>query len=412
MAKSRAIFQFRGMRTNPPSAPPVTESQMTMRERVLRILRYEDYDWMPVVHFGFWDELYDKWEAEGRIPCDAERKELGRGSGERMVAEKLGFDIGWGEAVDASAGLRPRFHWEILQTFPDGSRHVRQEDGVTVMDHPGVLSIPSEVDHLLKDRASWEEHYLPRLQWSPERGKERWVTTPAGGARFDAGGLDYLRREDRAELLGLWSGSLIGWVRDWIGIEGLSYMFADDPDLVREIVDTIGGLSLRLVEEFFDTGAKVDYLHFWEDICFNKGPLVNPAFFREVCAPWYAKITGVARARGVGFSSVDCDGCIDSLVPIWLESGTNIMFPIEVGTWSASILPWREKYGREIRGVGGMDKRVFAIDRPAIDAEIERLKPLVDLGGYIPCPDHRIPLEAEWDLVRYYCDRMRQAFGR
>ena len=65
-----------------------------MRSRVLRIMRYEAYDWMPVVHFGFWDELYEKWEAEGRIPCDAERKELGRGSGERMVAEKLGFDIG------------------------------------------------------------------------------------------------------------------------------------------------------------------------------------------------------------------------------------------------------------------------------------------------------------------------------
>ena len=90
----------------------------------------------------------------------------------------------------------------------------------------------------------------------------------------------------------------------------------------------------------------------------------------------------------------------------------NIMFPIEVGTWAASIAPWREKYGREIRGVGGMDKRVFAADRAAVDAEINRIKPLVELGGYIPCPDHRIPLEAEWDLVRYYCDRMKKTFGR
>jgi hypothetical protein len=31
------------------------------------------------------------------------------------------------------------------------------------------------------------------------------------------------------------------------------------------------------------------------------------------------------------------------------------------------------------------------LDYAAIDKEIERLKPLVDLGGYIPCPDHRIP---------------------
>ena len=40
----------------------------TMRERVLRILRYEDYDLLPVVHFGFWDELYEKWEAELSFP--------------------------------------------------------------------------------------------------------------------------------------------------------------------------------------------------------------------------------------------------------------------------------------------------------------------------------------------------------
>ena len=58
-----------------------------------------------------------------------------------------------------------------------------------------------------------------------------------------------------------------------------------------------------------------------------------------------------------------------------------------------------------------MNKTVFAQDRKAVDREIERLKPLVDLGGYLPCPDHRIAPDAEWDNVRYYCDRMRQIFG-
>ncbi len=87
------------------------------------------------------------------------------------------------------------------------------------------------------------------------------------------------------------------------------------------------------------------------------------------------------------------------------------MFPIEVGTWNGSIRPWREKYGRELRGVGGMNKIVFTRDRAAVDAEIERIRPLVDLGGYLPCPDHRISPDAKFDLVRYYCDRMRQCFG-
>jgi len=60
--------------------------------------------------------------------------------------------------------------------------------------------------------------------------------------------------------------------------------------------------------------------------------------------------------------------------------------------------------------VGGMNKTVFAHDKAALDAEVERLKPLVALGGFIPCPDHRLAPDAKWDLVRYYCDRMRETF--
>ncbi|MDH7570588.1 MAG: hypothetical protein QHJ73_13485, partial [Armatimonadota bacterium] len=119
----------------------------------------------------------------------------------------------------------------------------------------------------------------------------------------------------------------------------------------------------------------------------------------------------LCRRYGLDIVSLDCDGCIDALIPTWIHNGVNTMFPIEVGTWGASIEPWRARYGRELRGVGGMDKRVFARDFAAVDAEIERLRRLVDLGGYIPCPDHRIAGDAEWDNVRYYCDRMHAVFG-
>ena len=36
--------------------------------------------------------------------------------------------------------------------------------------------------------------------------------------------------------------------------------------------------------------------------------------------------------------------------------------------------------------------------------------PLVDLGGYIPCPDHRIPPDAKYELVAYYCELFHKAF--
>ncbi|MFH1730325.1 MAG: hypothetical protein ABIF82_01575 [Planctomycetota bacterium] len=53
-------------------------------------------------------------------------------------------------------------------------------------------------------------------------------------------------------------------------------------------------------------------------------------------------------------------------------------------------------------------QNVFARDRAAVD--VERLRPLLELGGYIPCPDHRIAPGAEYDLVRHYCGRMHEVF--
>jgi len=197
-----------------------------------------------------------------------------------------------------------------------------------------------------------------------------------------------------------------------LGVEEMSYMYVDDEELYVEIADTLCGLCYDCAKAILETGVKFDYAHYWEDICFKNGPLVSPAVFEEVMGPWYKKIADLVNSYGIDIISLDCDGCIDKLVPIWLENGVNTMFPIEVGTWNASIAPWREQYGKNLRGVGGMNKTVFAKDKAAVDAEIERLLKLIELGGYIPCPDHRIAPDADFELVKYYCEKLREAVAK
>jgi len=211
--------------------------------------------------------------------------------------------------------------------------------------------------------------------------------------------------------LGLHCGSLYGVIRNWLGLVGSAYLLVDDEPLFDEIIDTVGELCYRCAKTALEAGARFDFAHFWEDISFKSGPLVNPVVFREKAGPHYRRITGLVRSSGIDIVSLDSDGRIDELVPVWFDNGVNTMFPIEVGTWHASIAPWRERYGKGLLGVGGVDKRVFAYDHAAIDDEVERLRPLVELGGYLPCPDHRIAPDAKWKNVQYYCQRMRETFG-
>jgi len=308
--------------------------------------------------------------------------------------KKLGFDFNWNSCRGTKNLLFPAFEREVLEVKPDGSQIVRDSQGLIVSLKPGIVSISGEIGTTLTDREAWEEYYLPKLQWSEERVNTELFKTMTS-------------TEGRDLPIGFHCGSLVGKVRNLLGVEQLSYLYYDDEDLYREIFDTVGDLAYKCAETALKTGAKFDYAHFWEDICFKNGPLVSPAVFEEFVAPHYKRLTTLLNEYGIDIISVDCDGCIDLLVPIWLKNGVNTMFPIEVGTWNASIAPWREQYGKELRGVGGMNKTVFARDYKAVDEEIERLKRLIDLGGYIPCPDHRIAPDAKFENVQYYCDKMQ-----
>jgi len=65
--------------------------------------------------------------------------------------------------------------------------------------------------------------------------------------------------------------------------------------------------------------------------------------------------------------------------------------------------PWeeRQKYGRDLLIIGGIDKMALI-----------RRKPLMDDGGYIPTVDHRVPPDVTLDNYRYYLDVLRRAIER
>lgn len=369
------------------------------RERMQAIMHYRDYDRMPVVSFGYWYETLTKWRVEGHVAPEEEKGYADNNVYDRAIMARLGFDFNWGGGVGGSSYLFPMFQTEVLRTEPDGSEVVRNGEGLIVKIKPGVVSIPAHVGTSLTGREAWEELYLPKLADCEAR-----VNAEAIRGR-------YAEIERLGLPVCLSCGSLYGNIRNMLGVEDLAYLAADDEELYEEIINTVGELCLKVAGRVLALGLTFDFGHFWEDICFKSGPLVRPSVFRELVGPWYKKITSLLKAHGVDIVSVDCDGKIDELVPVWLENGVNTMFPIEVGTWHASFDNWRRIYGRDLRGVGGMDKRVFAQDYTAVDREIERLKPIVDMGGYIPCPDHRIPPDAKWENVQYYCERFRKTFG-
>ena len=381
---------------------------MTNRARANAVLHYEAYDHMPLVHFGFWRETVKKWWQEGHISNEDYERYINEeeyqgwwagSSAENVIASQLGFDYGHECQAGIHERLLPGFEYQVLEERPNGEIVHVNSNGLIEKVKPGVVSIPATIGTMLKDRDSWERLYKEKLQPCAARVNLEIVRQMVE------------KQDSLTEApLGLYGGSLYGSIRDMLGVEELAYLQCDDEELYVEVIDTVAEVCYQGIKTVFEAGLRPDFLHFWEDICFKNGPLVNPEVFEEYVGHHYRRITELAKQYGCDIVTLDCDGCIDKLIPTWINNGVNTMFPIEVGTWNANIAPWREQYGRELRGIGGMDKRVFAADKAAVDAEIERLKPLVALGGYIPCPDHRIAPDAKWELVQYYCEQFRKTY--
>jgi hypothetical protein len=81
------------------------------------------------------------------------------------------------------------------------------------------------------------------------------------------------------------------------------------------------------------------------------------------------------------------------------------MFPIEAAHTKPEKL--RADYGDDVLLLGGVDKLALIAGKDAIDRELEKLHPLVERGGYLPCVDHRVPPDVTYENYLYYLERKK-----
>ena len=70
-------------------------------------------------------------------------------------------------------------------------------------------------------------------------------------------------------------------LRNWIGTEGLSYLFYDDPVLVQECIEFLCEFAIQVMKKAV-CQIKFDLYWVHEDMCYNSGPLVSPAIFKKM----------------------------------------------------------------------------------------------------------------------------------
>jgi uroporphyrinogen decarboxylase len=361
---------------------------MTHRERWLAAMHFQPVDHVPDEEFGYWDDTFLIWHQQG-LPEEINDNEKG--------------DIYFGFAprahVPVHYGLEPPFARKVIEQRGE-QLLIEDEHGALCLIHAsGQSSIPHFLEFRLKDRESWERDFKPRLD-------------PADSNRLPSQSrLDELKQQwaDRDCPLGIGIGSLYGWIRDWAGFEGAAMMVHEDPALLEEIMETITQIITRAIA-WIAPQVQLDFGAGWEDMCYSMGPMISPKDFDRLMVPRYRRITEILNKHGCDVIYTDCDGNINQLVPLWLKGGVNGMFPVEVAAGTDPIA-LREKYGRDVLLLGGVNKRSLISGKEEIRKEIERIEPYVREGGWIPHVDHRVPPDVTFENYLYYLKLKRDTFG-
>ena len=194
-----------------------------------------------------------------------------------------------------------------------------------------------------------------------------------------------------------------------MGVEASLYAMADDPELVLDINETLCTLWEGLLDRIYEE-ARLDAFHAWEDMAGKNGSLISPGMFHRFLTPFYARIMGLAAERGTPLRLVDSDGYMHGLTPLFLEAGFTGIYPYEVQAGN-DLLSLLTQYP-SLRALGHIDKRAMAKDKAAMDAEIERLKPLLETGRFIPHMDHAVPPDVSWENYQYMVWRWRELVGK
>jgi len=354
-------------------------------ERFRAWMRYEPVDHVPVYYGGAWPETMERWKSEGWDPDT--------------------FDITMGAD-------RRQFFSQWFFPYPPFERQVVEEDDAHILyiNHEGILmrerkdqpwsSMPQFVKFPVETREEFRAFWRERMQ--PDLSKRIGPDWRDQLKAWRAEPYPLIIFSDR------WGG-FFGPLRNLVGVKRLCQLFYDDPAFVEEMMDADADFMIAMMEQILEVVVP-DVFAFWEDMAYNKAPLISPRMVRKYMLPRYRRVVDVLHSAGVEWIGLDSDGYSEPLIPIWLEAGINLHWPFEVQA-NMDVVRIQKRFGRDLFIWGGVNKRALAAGPEAIDAELERLRPAIEAGGYIPFTDHSEPPDISFANHCYYMQRLHEVCG-
>jgi uroporphyrinogen decarboxylase len=146
---------------------------------------------------------------------------------------------------------------------------------------------------------------------------------------------------------------------------------------------------------------QIDIFGMGDDFAGNRGLLIDPALWRRLFKPLYAKYFGMAKSRGLK-TMMHCCGRILDVLPDLIDVGLDAWQTVQTHLPGQEPELIKARFGMNLTFVGAIDTtNVLSISTPEqVRAHVRRqILALAKGGGYICAPDHTIMEEVPAENV-------------
>ncbi len=177
------------------------------------------------------------------------------------------------------------------------------------------------------------------------------------------------------------SGGVLEWSSNLLGLEGMMLLLYDDPDLVRAVVDRVGQTIYDAFRVFCEM-EQVFALWLGDDMGFKTATLLQPQHLRNYILPWHKRYAELAHQTGRLFLLHSC-GHVEAVMPDLIEdvridakhSFEDVIVPVE---------EFKQRWGTRVAVLGGVD--VDLLSRGTEDDVRRRTSQILEAcapgGGY------------------------------
>lgn len=379
---------------------------MTSRERILKALRHEDSDKVPV-DLGSTESSGITWIAYENL-----KEELGL-TGDTKIFDLLQMIVKVEDEVLDAVGsdaqpllIEPR-EWKPFEfvkekkvLVPALARIEKGQNGQTaILSEDGI-----QISRCPKDGIYFDSIYhafqTARSTDDIDKGFDILRSTDLPyymDEDFDSLGsrAKRLKEETSRAIVGnLWV-HLLAAGQDLFGYEDFMIRLVSDKKLVHHYFERQIEAYIPRIDDYIEkAGQYLDIIQVNDDLGTQNGLMLSTGLYNEMIRPYHARLWAYIKQKSKKYILLHSCGSVYGLIPGFIEMGVDALNPVQVSARDMDTAKLKKEFGKDITfWGGGCDTQKILPYGSVKDVKEEVKRRVDDLykdGGFIFCQVHNI----------------------